>query len=185
MSNKVSLHWWSDGYCSRIRSERKKQKFRDEFYNRRYRMYGHYSKHDALVRCFIGAARHARIVSTRSVCSPKNIRVGDFVTSLRREIKDKNVHYNANMSSDLANKEKWDDILIPSSYASFSDDVLEAIQSARLLIDKREPAEVIDEELKRVNNDVNDLFKMLKDIENINNEADKILGGFKELAKDM
>ena len=161
-------------YWDKINTMKKREYYKQSFYNRRYRMYGHLNSEDQLVNALVRAAIHARTVAVRSkFITPANMRAGEFVTSLRREIKE-TVTY---CHRDMCSVEYWHDILEPRDNR-LSKEVRSAVAVAKARINNRSTAEVIDEELDRVNNEVSDAICTLREIDTLNLEADIILNDF-------
>lgn len=173
-----------------IKGEKKKQRKREQFYARRRAMYGHWGKQKSLEEALLAAARHAKLVSSKTHLIPDSkFRIGEFVTALRREIRETNTYGGRHLIRDLSDKDMWNDILElrgKQSAGSYSyEELSSAVMSVRLKLMNKSTAENIDDGLKAVNNDINDAINMLKDIESINDEAEVILNDFKELAKNM
>lgn len=166
----------------RISQSNKAERLREAFYSRRKRMYGHLSKEDALVNALVRAAIHARTCVVNSkLISPANVRAGQFVTSLRRELRD-TVPYHVKHITETS---KWSDILELNPKCGHDDDITKAVNLARARINNRSHAEVINEGLTQINNDISAAFSTLSRIEEINVEANIILNDFKELAKNL
>jgi hypothetical protein len=169
-------------YWDRERSARKAERYRQEFYNRRKRMYGHLSKEEALKDALMTAARHAAVVVAKSsLVQPHTIRVGEFVTSLRREIKETVVYG----CRDLTDKDLWEDILILKAGANVGKETKRIIKAARYAVENKGVVEDFEDRLKAVNNEVDHAITILKDLEDICVEEDEIMSDFRELAKNM
>ena len=174
------------------RMAKKKRMFRDKYYRRQKGagVYKTLTTDGSLVHALTTAAMHAGTVCLRDHVVPETkVRVGEFVTSLRREItvaKYHNSYLNVNNElNKLTDKDNWVGILEPKSHDTFSNDLMSLIRKAQHEISNQSSAAFIENELKRVENVILDTTSLLKEIQALNDEADVILSDFRSLAKKM
>lgn len=120
------------------------------------------------------------------------VRIGNFCTKLRTELgshfqrsNKRNHYYYSNI---LTKPSEWTDILVlrPGTLISVgnltAEETRAAVEDARLQL--KSDKSNISLGLTRLDKSVEDLNKMLKSIDKINEEAYNILEGFKELAQN-
>ena len=145
-------------------------------------MYGHMDEQQKLERAFMNAAFHSKAVINRTVVSERKHRIGEFVTCLRRELRDMG---KARSYDYLCDKDNWADILDFRGFNEPNEAVKSAIAAARREILNQDSPRYIENGLKSVDRQVDHAMSLLKDIHTINDEADEVLNGFKELAANM
>lgn len=144
-------------------------------------MYGNKTNRENLKKALLDSAFHAKMIINRSIVSESNMRIGEFVTSLRRDIKDIGIK---GSYSPLTDKDNWEGILIPRTKA-FDEDTMRVIAEVRREVNDTSSSVYIEQGLSAVNKQVSDAMRLLKEIEVINDEANVILDDFKVLAKNI
>lgn len=174
-------------YQYRMRQEAKKRGFRDKYYKTGSPgMYASLSDEEGLRRALIRAAAHTRIVCERDrVIASRSVALGEFVTSLRRELIDMKYHKHSYYHKDLCDTSIWSDILQLKSSSNIEPIVLRALRDAKLEINNKSSDILIEEGLQEVNNSIDGALSLLQDIQKINEEAEEILTDFKQLATEM
>lgn len=136
----------------------------------------------ALVSAAMGAAR---VLERDHIIPRQVVRVGEFVTQLRRELTYSYTGRNS-YCDQITNKNVWEDILQPKSeHTTIDGEFLVSLAASAEIRLKETSPEEMKADLEQLRNMKNDAYDMMRKVDVFLKDADRVTEGFEKLAERM
>jgi urease gamma subunit len=133
-----------------------------------------------IIKSVVDVMQHVRSIMAREKhLDCRSERVGQFIVSLRRELSSKGLRH---FSNELCDRRDWIDAGIPKSHTHVAEKYGKLMEVAMTVAGNRSETQL---KLKELDAMVNMEQQLAEQAKSINNEADKLLESFENLASNM
>lgn len=162
-----------------LNKDERKQKYRRQRFMTDYSI----SHKERLVKALISATKETKVINLRDHISPeKNIRIGNFVTCLRREIKHKDCAHDFTY---LTNHKSWNDVLVLGDHSfNATEEIKDVVRTAQTRL-ANDNEDIIINDLKEATSLINHAANIISQAREINKNSEPIIEGINRVAQSV